>query len=73
MPKKPNEGTPWAVHCPNHGKVYLDRDMYMYQLSRPDRLWECPICRENAAWDDHNYEKHMEAQAEAYHNAQETE
>ena len=59
--------TPWAVICRetdyiddpelSHGLVYLTQEEYMRQLSVPDALWKCPICRCSAVWDDDNYEK----------------
>lgn len=52
--------TPWAVHCPMHGKVYLTNETYMAQLARVNSLWECPICRQPAWWDDENYEDFQE-------------
>ena len=50
--------TPYAVRCYYHGKVYLTSEEYNFQMNRPDRLWECPTCRDNAEWDDDNYEKY---------------
>jgi len=53
--------TPWAVRCyfcePEGGHlVYLDREEYIAQLSRPDSRWSCPRCGETAPWDDANYD-----------------
>lgn len=49
--------TPYAVHCPKHGKVYLTEQEYNYQMRRPDILWMCPICTRRAEWDDDNYDE----------------
>lgn len=51
--------TPWAIKCLNHDKVFLTYEEYMFQLSRPDRFWECPICKDLAIWDDDNYENYL--------------
>jgi hypothetical protein len=58
--------TPWAVICPQHGRVYLTNDEYRVQLDRPNAGWECtevvtgtaPVgpCGEESEWDDENYE-----------------
>jgi hypothetical protein len=59
--------TPWAVICPQHGRVYLTNDEYRVQLDRPNAGWECTqavleeplpvgVCGEEAEWDDENYE-----------------
>lgn len=47
--------TPYAVECPEHGKVYLSGDNYMRQLQRPDDKWRCPTCDRVSEWDDDNY------------------
>lgn len=54
--------TPWAVHCPKHGQVFLTQSEYEAQLDIRDHGWICPVpvngepCGELSAWDDENYE-----------------
>ena len=58
-----NERTPYAVQCQGMGqcgKVYLSALEYEAQMDRPDYGWRCPICRDDAAWDDDNYEAYYE-------------
>lgn len=50
-------GSPYAVICRTHGQVQLTEDEYGRQLSRPDALWKCPKCGEEAQWDDSHYEQ----------------
>lgn len=52
--------TPWAIHCRKHGKVYLSRSEYNYQMNHGDELWSCPICCVLAQWDDDNYEEALD-------------
>lgn len=56
--------TPWAVICRQHGKQFLTHEEYSYQMNRPDSLWMCPICGENAWWDDDNYEAYENQEEE---------
>lgn len=49
--------TPWAVICARHQTVYLTSHEYNRQMDNPSGLWECPICRQNARWSDHNYDQ----------------
>lgn len=60
--------TPWAVHCPKHGLVYLTREEYDRQMQKSDYRWECtawtledPIgpCGAWSEWDDDIYEAAM--------------
>lgn len=48
--------TPWAVHCPVHGMVYLTRLEYHKQMNNPDARWVCPLDGMLATWDDDNYD-----------------
>ena len=57
--------TPYAVHCPTHGKVYMTVEEYRSQMSHGDSLWLCPFpiddehtCNKVADWDDEQYEKY---------------
>jgi hypothetical protein len=61
--------TPWAVFCPEHGRVFLTEQEYWAQWSKPDARWACPmecgppavgICGEDSEWDDATYEAAME-------------
>lgn len=47
---------PYAVICHKHDKVFLTKKEYIAQMDAPDSLWVCPLCGENANWDDDNYE-----------------
>lgn len=55
--KKP---TPHAVVCKSCGQQFLTYTYYMYLLSRPDDPWVCPVCGEDAIWDDDNYERYLD-------------
>lgn len=58
-PALSTEPTPYAVLCREHGQQFLPEDEYGRQLCRPDACWMCPICRDEAQWDDDNYEEKM--------------
>ena len=53
------EETPWAIHCPKHGKICLTKEQYDHQMYHPGPIWICPVCGDDAYWDDDHYEKHM--------------
>lgn len=49
------EPTPqYAVICPSHGRVELERGEYLRQLNNEEAQWVCPRmeCGRNAEWDD---------------------
>lgn len=46
------EPTPWAVICPEHGRMYLTGAQHLAQLNEPDEPWHCPTCNAPAEWDD---------------------
>ena len=48
--------TPYAVLCPAHGRSFLTGREYTRQMLRPSSLWECPVCRQAAQWDDATFE-----------------
>ena len=57
--------TPYAVFCPEHGRVYLTEAEYDAQMDRPDSGWMCPeecgppnvgICGAISEFDDATYE-----------------
>jgi hypothetical protein len=48
--------TPWAVFCPQHGRVYLTNHEYNRQMNHANWRWECPICLRVSEWDDETYE-----------------
>lgn len=54
--------TPYAVICKTHGRVYLTKEEYEYQLMRANARWQCPrtACGRTSEWDDETYERHME-------------
>lgn len=58
--KTSEQRSPYKVHCPKHGGVYLTYEEYMLQLIRADETWHCPACGTAAVWDDDNYEEMME-------------
>jgi hypothetical protein len=55
-----NVDTPWAVNCPHHGLVFLSNHGYNKQMNHSNHTWRCPMCGEEAWWDDENYEKYNE-------------
>lgn len=54
-PKLPDGMKP-AVICSNHGIIELTDANYIAQLEAADDLWKCPICGENATFDDESVE-----------------
>lgn len=52
--------SPYAVICPEHGKQPLNAYEYDRQMNRPNSKWTCPVCREEALWDDEHYERMTE-------------
>lgn len=54
-----SEETPYAVHCPEHGKQCLSEAQYDAQMRRPNSRWACPKCGETCWWDDEHYERAM--------------
>jgi endogenous inhibitor of DNA gyrase (YacG/DUF329 family) len=49
-----------AVHCFNCGDVALTDEEYDEQMCNPDSLWECPLCGEQASWNDENYDLYLD-------------
>ena len=52
--------TPWAVRCPEHGKVFLTRSEYDRQMDSPNAHWYCTSDHFEAKaawWDDNNYDE----------------
>ena len=54
LPLEPDEK--YQVICPNCGPQVLGYGRYRDQLGNPDAGWYCPICGENAIFDDETYE-----------------
>ena len=52
--------SPYAVICRIHGQQFLTPKEYIRQLERPDELWECPVCKGTAQFDDANFEHYVE-------------
>jgi endogenous inhibitor of DNA gyrase (YacG/DUF329 family) len=52
--------TPYAVHCPRCGMVYLTSREYAHQMLIPDVKWKCPTCGRISIWSDANYEEWLE-------------
>ena len=59
--------TPWAVYCAGHHLVFLSRSEYTAQMQQPNARWACPLCLDEAKWDDDTHENFME-QLQAYHD-----
>lgn len=55
-PNVSNKETPYLVHCPIDGPVFLSKSGYDAQMDRPDRAWRCPHCGNETQWDDDNFE-----------------
>lgn len=59
--------TPYLIHCVldedfgSCGKSsFLTKEQYNEQMARPDRGWQCPVCRcYPCDFDDVHYEKFM--------------
>lgn len=51
---------PYAIICAEHGQVFLLNEEYDFQMSRPDSYWRCPLCGEDASWDDYNYGDYLD-------------
>lgn len=60
MSETDRKATPYRVTCRDHGPVFLTEKEYDFQMNRPDRTWCCPICQEDAKWDDENYERYFQ-------------
>lgn len=48
--------TPWAVHCKQHGLVYLTEEEYSRQLMMPDYTWVCPLDGKVAHFSSTNFD-----------------
>jgi hypothetical protein len=46
-----------ALHCPDHGLVYIGFAEYVKQLYMPNRKWSCPSCGCVATFDDEYFEQ----------------
>jgi hypothetical protein len=53
--------SPYAIICPDHGRVYLSSAEYERQMRLPDDRWICPRDGKVSEWDDDNYERAMDA------------
>lgn len=49
----------YGIICENCGPVQISKENYVNQLDRPDALWVCPSCGENAIFDDIRHERSM--------------
>lgn len=41
-----------TVICRDHGKQTLTDEQYEAGLNRPNDFWRCPVCHDDADWDD---------------------
>jgi endogenous inhibitor of DNA gyrase (YacG/DUF329 family) len=57
--------TPYRVHCPLCGPIYLTQQEYERQMWLADSLWQCPECGSSATWDDDNYEQLIDSTYDA--------
>lgn len=62
--------TPHAVLCPAHGRVFLTREEYRWQMSKADTGWTCPrmsadddlgLCGRRSRFDDDTHEEWIDA------------
>jgi hypothetical protein len=53
------EEGPYAVVCREHGQQFLTEGAYLAQLERSNDRWFCPVCGDNAAFDDLNLESYI--------------
>lgn len=49
--------SPYGVHCTRCGPQGLSSEEYNRQMNKPDNLWVCPLCGDDAWWDDDRYER----------------
>ena len=60
--------TPYAVRCHSKGcdgqLIYLTSEEHLIQLGHRDCRWACPRCGNEATWDDENYDKHNDPDAD---------
>lgn len=54
------EVTAWQVICVLHGPVCLTSEEYDSQMMRPNATWHCPVCGQNAQWDDEHHDSFLE-------------
>lgn len=47
----------YRVLCKHCGYQGLSEEEYRRQLARPDLVWRCPRCQQNAMWDDEYFER----------------
>ena len=49
---------PYAgVICRLHGHIDIEKAEYIKQMADPNARWKCPICRQDAEFDDNRYEE----------------
>lgn len=46
-----------GIICRLHGKVDISKEEYTKQMSDPHSLWRCPLCKQNAEFDDDRFEQ----------------
>lgn len=46
-----------GIICRLHGKVDIDRDEYIAQMTDVHSMWRCPLCKQIADFDDERYEQ----------------
>ena len=49
---------PYAgIICRLHGQVDIEKQDYDHQMSIPNAHWRCPICKQNAEFDDARFQE----------------
>lgn len=46
-----------GVICRQHGAIDIDKADYIRQMYDADSKWKCPICKQNAEFNDARYEE----------------
>jgi len=54
------------VICRSCGRQTISYDNYSAQMDRPDSYWRCPICNDEAEFDDAYYEMNFDDTQEEY-------
>lgn len=56
---------PYAgVICPQHGCIDIDKANYVDQMMSAHARWKCPVCKQNAEFNDRRYDELHPGEAE---------